>query len=121
MARHAPAGPLPDAMRKRPNVQNPRPPRLTSLTRPGRWAVRLCLIIPFLTFLLATALYCARLGRLLRANLSPIVAAEITRQTGHETTLGAIHLRPWGALTVDHIAVTARPLSAPGDSPSTTT
>ncbi len=95
-------------MRKRPTSQNPRAPRLSSLTRRGRWAVRLWLVLPPLVFLVAAGLDCARLGRLLRANLSPVAAAEITLRTGHETRLGTIHLRPWGALTVDDIAVASR-------------
>jgi autotransporter translocation and assembly factor TamB len=105
MARHASAGPPTDAMRKTPSVQSP---RLSSISRRGRWAVRLCLLFPFLAFLIATALYCVHLGRLLLANLSPVVAAEITRVTGHETHIGRIYFRPWGTLMVNKIAVSSR-------------
>ncbi|MBV9850259.1 MAG: translocation/assembly module TamB domain-containing protein [Armatimonadetes bacterium] len=92
-------------MRKRPSLQTRRAP---APPRGARWTARLTLLLPVLAFLVAAVLYCLRLNRLLLANLSPILAAEITRQTGHETRLGRIRYSTLGVLVVENVAVSSR-------------
>ena len=92
-------------MRKRPPEQNLRPPRPPALPR---WAARLTVLLPLLAFLIAAVRYCLRLNHLLLANLSPIAAAELTRQTGHEIHLGRIRYSLPGVLSVDNVAVSNR-------------
>ena len=95
-------------MRKRLSLQTLRPPRAPALPRGPRGIVRAVFLLPLLVLLVFAARYCLRLNRLLLANLSPIVAAEITRQSGHEARLGRIHFSGPGVLSIDGVAVSSR-------------
>ncbi len=78
-----------------------------ALPRAGRLLARLVLWIPLLGLLLASGVYLAGVGRLLRANLPPI-AAEITgEQLHHQVRLGRITFKP-GVVVLDNVAVSNR-------------
>lgn len=78
-----------------------RPPKLP---RAARVLASLVFWVPLLGLLLASGVYLAGVGRLLRANLPPIVAQIAGEQLHHEVRLGRITFKP-GVVVLDNVAV----------------
>lgn len=73
----------------------------------ARWASRLLVALPLLALCVASGIYFTKLARVLRANLAPVAANELTRQLGHQVKLGAVDFAP-GELILKDIAVSNR-------------
>ena len=88
---------------KRPAIaaRPPKPPRI------ARVLGRLVLWVPLLGLLGASGVYLGGVARLVRANLSPIVADIAGQQLHHEVRLGRITFKP-GVVILDNVAVSNR-------------
>lgn len=91
-------------MNERPNARRHRLPNLPPF---ARGLARLVVILPLLALLIASGVYFAKLGHLLRANFAPIAAAETGRQIHHDVRLGSVQFAP-GALVLSDVAVSNR-------------
>jgi len=84
-----------------------------------RWTLRGLALLPLLSLAIATGFYFASVYHLLRANLVPIAAAELTRQTGHEVEIGGADFSRRGALVLTDIAVSNKATFAAGNGEAT--
>src|SRR5579875_1562575 len=81
--------------------------RAPALPPRARWAARLVIAVPCFAFLITALVYLVSLGRLIRANLAPVVAGEASRQIGHQVLLGSLAFQP-GTVTLDNVVVANR-------------
>lgn len=77
------------------------------MPRAARLLMRLLLVLPLLSLLAAAAVYFAPLGRLLRANLPAIAAAETGRALKRQVRLSGVDFAP-GAVVLHGVAISNR-------------
>lgn len=107
-------------MNDRPKSEN-RPVRPPALPLAARWGVRLLAVLPSVLLLLASLNYFGVVVRLLKANLVPIAAGELTRQLGHEVRIARATYNHRGVLILDGIAISNKATFAQGHGEATLT
>ena len=80
---------------------------------PGRVGV-LTVFLPQLVFFIASAVYLFHVYALLQSNLTPIVAAEVSRQLNREVRLKNLDLMPLGTVTLEEPRISDGPSFAHG-------
>ena len=94
-------------MNRRSRSNQPPSRRLPAPPARARWASRLLVALPLLALFVASSVYFTKLARVLRADLAPIAANELTRQLGHQVRLGAVDFAP-GELILTDVAISNR-------------
>lgn len=94
-------------MNRRSRSNQPSSRRLPAPPARARWASRLLVALPLLALFVASCVYITKLARVLRANLAPVAANELTRQLGHQVRLATVDFAP-GEVIVTNVAISSR-------------